>query len=191
MKTATCTIAGLSPYSQSRHITEPRGPKETAKDHEARCWRDRIHSDESGGVYIPPMAFKNALSECAKFLSIQVPGKGKATYTKHFEAGLLVLEMVPLLRADGSQWTKDSVPGEWLFLPSDGVRGSGKRVDKCYPYAPDWRATFTAYIGDDTITKEVFERVLNEAGQFIGIGRFRPRNNGYYGRFKVESVKWS
>ena len=24
-------------------------------------------------------------------------------------------------------------------------------------------------------------------GQFIGMGRFRPRNNGYYGRFNVEN----
>ena len=32
--------------------------------------------------------------------------------------------------------------------------------------------------------------ILREAGKFIGIGRFRPRNNGYYGRFDVESVDW-
>lgn len=25
----------------------------------------------------------------------------------------------------------------------------------------------------------------------FGIGRFRPRNNGYYGRFEVSDIQWS
>ena len=40
--------------------------------------------------------------------------------------------------------------------------------------------------GDDKMT--VFEHVLNQMGNIIGVGRFRPRNNGYYGRFVVESI---
>ena len=31
---------------------------------------------------------------------------------------------------------------------------------------------------------------LKEAGQFIGLGRFRPRKNGYYGRFEIVSIAW-
>jgi len=46
----------------------------------------------------------------------------------------------------------------------------------------------TFYILDEIITKEVFERTLTMAGQFIGIGRFRPQNNGFYGRFEVVMV---
>ena len=44
--------------------------------------------DTNGVVFIPPNSLKNCLSEAAKFLSISVPGKGKATYTKNFEAGI-------------------------------------------------------------------------------------------------------
>jgi hypothetical protein len=36
----------------------------------------------------------------------------------------------------------------------------------------------------------VFLRTLEAAGRFIGIGRFRPRNNGRYGRFAVENLRW-
>lgn len=43
---------------------------------------------------------------------------------------------------------------------------------------------------DEIITEEVFREHLADAGSFIGIGRFRPRNNGFYGRFLVESVDW-
>ena len=40
------------------------------------------------------------------------------------------------------------------------------------------------------VTEDVFKQHLIEAGQFIGIGRWRPRNNGQYGRFIVEKVEW-
>jgi hypothetical protein len=33
--------------------------------------------------------------------------------------------------------------------------------------------------------------MLEEAGKFIGLGRFRPQNGGFYGRFAVAKVVWS
>jgi hypothetical protein len=184
LKTAQVRITGVSPYSQSRHYTTPKGPKELHQDYEARTWRDRMHATEEGNVFIPPMSFKNCLSEAAKFLSIQVPGKGKTTYTKHFEAGVLVTDGIVL------DVKKDAVEGEWLFVPADGKRGSGKRVNKCFPIIHQWGGDVTFHILDETITEDVFRHILEQAGAFIGIGRFRPRNNGFYGRFKVESVSW-
>ena len=162
----------------------PKLDKEGSADYEKRTWRNRMHTDKSGKVFIPPMAFKNCLAEAAKFLSIQIPGKGKATYTKHFEAGVLVTDALPL------GVSADDVDGEWLFVPADGRRGSGKRVDKCFPVIHDWEGVIPFHILDETITEDVFREHLEEAGKFIGIGRFRPRNNGYYGRFEVESVTW-
>ena len=32
-------------------------------------------------------------------------------------------------------------------------------------------------------------RELEAAGQFIGIGRFRPQNGGFYGRFRISKLK--
>lgn len=185
MKTATVTIRGVSPYSQSKHYTTEKLAKENAKDYEARTWRDRLHVTDNGSVFIPPMSFKNCLSEAAKFLGIQIPGKGKSTYTKHFEAGVLVTDAMIL------PIKKEEVKGEWLFVPSDGVRGSGKRVDKCFPVIHEWGGEVTFYVLDETVTEEVFRNVLEQAGAFIGIGRFRPRNNGFYGRFKVEAIRWN
>lgn len=185
MRTAIATLSSVAPYSQSRHYTDPpKKEKESARDYEERTWMERCHYNEDGKVFIPPMAFKNCLSEAAKYLSIQIPGAGKATYTKHFEAGVLVLEglVLPMGRKD--------IKHEWLFVPSDGKRGGGKRVEKCFPIIHSWKGEVSFTILDDKITEDVFERVLTEAGNFIGIGRFRPRNNGYYGRFKVDKVKW-
>lgn len=184
MRTVTAMLESASPYSQSRHYDTPKESRETAKDYESRTWRERCHADEAGRLFIPPMAFKNCLSEVAKYIAMQIPGKGKSTYTKHFEAGVMVIDPVPL------PVTKAEVKGEWLFVPADGRRGSGKRVEKCFPVVHEWKAPVTFYLLDDAITPEVFEAHLREAGNFIGIGRFRPRNNGYYGRFKVVSLSW-
>ena len=184
MRICEATLENLTPYSQSRFHDTPLLNKEAKNDYEARTWRERVHSDENGLIFIPPMAFKNAMSDIAKFLSMQIPGKGKATYTKHFEAGVMVLEGLSL----GVK--KDDVEGEWFFVPSDGRRGGGSRVKRCFPVIRKWTGVVKFYILDDTITEDVFEHHLREAGNFIGIGRFRPRNNGFYGRFKVAAVRW-
>lgn len=184
MPAAVCKLKSVSPYSQSRHYIVPKGDKESPLEYCKRTWREHCHVNADGFVVIPPMAFKNALAEAAKYLSITVKGKGKATYTKHFEAGVLVMDPLVL------DIKRDDVEGEWLFLPSDGKRGSGSRVDKCYPIFREWAGTVTFHILDGTITEEIFRQVLEQCGQFIGIGRFRPRNNGYYGRFVVNEIKW-
>lgn len=185
MKLAIATLESVSPYSQSRYHQTPKHDKEQPDDYEARTWRDRCHSNEDGKIYIPPMAFKNAIQEAAKFLGEKVRGKGQATWTKHFTAGILVTD--PLILAD----TKESVAGEWFHMNADGIRGSAKRVLRCYPVIPKWKGDVTFYILDNQITEEAFRHHLEEAGNLIGIGRFRPRNGGFYGRFKLVDLRWS
>lgn len=185
MITATAKLKSISPYSQSKYHNTPKLDKELPHDYTERTWRHFMHVTPEGEVFIPPMAPKNALSEAAKYLNKSIPGKGKSTYTKHFEAGVLV-DPEPIRLGIKS----DEVQGEKLFLPADGRRGSGKRVEKIYPLIPSWEATVVFMVVDPMITEDVFREVLSEAGKFIGIGRFRPRNNGYYGRFVVVSMKW-
>ena len=58
MKTVTVTLRSTAPYSQGKHITEERSKKETAKDFEARTWRQRLHTNKDGNIVIPPMSFE-------------------------------------------------------------------------------------------------------------------------------------
>lgn len=186
---AIVTLRSASAYSQSKAYDAPKKPKETAKDYEERTWQERMHVHD-GQVYIPPMGFKNCLSEAAKFLSEQIPGKGKSTYTKHFEAGVLCLTPGMLENFKGEPIEASKVQGEWVFVPSDGVRGSGKRVWKCFPMIYEWQTTIQFKIHDDTVTQSVFDRTMQQAGVLIGLGRWRVRNNGLYGMFTVESINW-
>ena len=187
MREVIAHLKSISPYSQSRHYSKDDVPplaKERADDYEKRTWRHRMHASGEGYIFIPPMAFKNLVSEIAKYLGEQIHGKGKSTYTKHFESGVMVIEGLQL------PFKQDAVAGEWLFVPASGRRGDGNRVLKCFPLIPEWHGRVTFHILDDTITEEVFARHLEQAGKFVGIGRFRPRNNGYYGRFAVEKLEW-
>jgi hypothetical protein len=192
MKIVTFEIRGISRLSQSKLIMSKKSDRETSADFEERTWKERMHVDEDGHLFIPPMAIKNALAGCAKFLSIGVPGKGKATYTKHFEAGILCTDPIVVCDAKGKPVSGDAVQGEWLHVPSDGVRGGSKRVLKCFPYVESgWRGKISLIVVDDMITPPVLKLHLVRTGQFIGLGRFRPRNNGYYGRFTVHNIEWA
>lgn len=184
MKTATVHLESVSAYSQSAYYDVPKLDKELPKDYEARTWRERMHVTDDGNVFIPPMSFKNCLAEAAKYLSIKIPGKRNATYTKHFLSGILVTDMLVLPER------KDEVKGEWLFVPSDGKTGGGSRVLKCFPLIPKWQGDMVFYVMDETITKDPFVDTLQAAGTFIGVGRFRPQRGGYYGRFKMTEIDW-
>ena len=181
MKQCIVTLESVSPYSQSRFHNEPKMEKESADDYEKRTWRSRMSVDKTGNWIIPPMSFKNCLSAAAQYLGMQIPGKGKSTYTKNFVSGVLVTDPLDLgIKAS-------EVEGEWLHVPADGRRGGTKRVMRCFPVIHTWKGDVIFYLFDDTITEKVFEYHLEQSGKFIGVGRFRPRNNGYYGRFKIAS----
>lgn len=178
-------LVSQAPYSASRKHDTPKLEREGADDYEQRTWREKSNYDESGIVVIPAMAFKQALDDVAKMFSTSIPGKGKATYTKHFKAGVLCMGDVSI----GIH--KDDMPSIRINANADGVRGSGKRVSRIFPQIPSWQGEAEFAVLDDTITKEVFEKALQDAGRFIGVGRFRPQNGGLNGRFAPVSFEWS
>jgi hypothetical protein len=180
-KVVTVQLESTAPYSQSRKHDAPKlnEGKETGDAYEQRTWRDKCSVNEAGELVIPAMAFKQALDAVAKRLGDQIPGKGKATYTKHFKGGVICETDV------GIGYQKNDVPSITISANSDGVRGSGKRVNRIFPQVPSWKGEARFVILDDTVTPAVFERHLIEAGRFIGVGRFRPENGGLNGRFRI------
>jgi hypothetical protein len=184
MKTATIQFNGISPISFSRFHNTPALNKEAKEDYENRTWIEKVHYNENNEAVITPFMIKNMLSDTAKFLGMQIKGKGKSTYTKHFEAGVIVNDQMPI----GIK--KDDIKSITLFVPSDGKRGGGTRVPKNFPYINNWQGTSTIYIIDETITKDVLQEHLDQGGMFIGMGSLRPRNNGTFGRFKAEIISF-
>lgn len=190
MKTsiATITITGLTPYSQSRQHDEPKLEGENHDAYDARTWRSKLNVSERDGrqsVVIPAHGFHQAIAAAAKYSKRQIPGQGKATWTKKFEAGISLLSDIDL------DIDPASVKSITISANADGVRGSGKRVTRRFPIMNEWSATFDVYILDPIITEDVFREMLEITGMFIGLGRFRPEKGGGNGRFKITSLAWA
>lgn len=191
MRTCTATLVGTTAYSQSKALDEeeiPKLPKESVADWDKRNWRAKATTNEKGLVCIPAMALKFSIDEAVKRLALQIPGRGKTTYAKFFVAGAICIdEPGPSIGVH-----IDDVAPIKIWANADGVRGSGKRVIRRFPYIPaGWQATATFALLDDVIPAEIFEKGLIEAGRLIGIGRFRPQVGGLFGRFDVPKVAWA
>jgi len=184
MKKAILNLKSITPVTFGKFHQTEKLPKELHADYELRTWKEKCHYNSDGKVYIPGMMFGNCIRESAKFLSLQIPGKGKSTYTKHFEAGIIIQnDIVLTLR-------KDDIKGDPRHVPSDGRPGGSTRVMKIFPIVDAWHGTLEIIIGDEIITADVFEQVVRNAGNLIGIGTWRPRSRGMNGRFELINMQW-
>lgn len=188
VRIATATLIGLSPYSQSKAHDEPKAnDKETPADYDKRTWRSKAHVDpDTKQVCIPAMGLKMAIAEAAKRLGLKIPGKRNATYGPRILSGVIVPEDISLGIGP------DALKEEIVFCNADGRRGSGVRVFRRFPMIDKgWKGSASIMLIDDEIPEAIVERCLAEAGNLIGIGRFRPQNGGYLGRFEVKAIRWS
>jgi hypothetical protein len=189
--TVKVELTGIMPLSFGKHHDEPHVSNEKESAYEVRTYREKLHFNDQGEIFVPAMMAKKSLDAAVKHKGDKIAGRGKATYTKYFETGCRVLEDFPLT-FNGSPITKDSVPYEKLFVPSDGVAGSGKRVNKWFPKIDiGWQCTGEFLILNNIIDPETFVRMLKYAGTFIGLGRWRIQNAGNYGMFVPTSIIWN
>jgi len=180
--TITALLKSTSPISFSAPILTKKNTGEKHDVFENRIWKERLHRDKDGQILIPAQALKLCLESIARYLSESVPGKGKKTYTKYIEAGLMIEKHLII----GKKYES-----ERLFVPSDGKKGGGKRVWKNFPLVKEWQAMAEIILIDPILMDEpdVIGRYLIAAGKFIGLGRWRPEKGGLYGRFSVEKFE--
>lgn len=197
MRIATITVTGLTPYSQSQAFQTEKRANETHDDFDKRAWPEHMHVNVDGQVFVPAVAIMQGMAAAASYLSAGTGGemkkKGSATWAKNFNCGLSVgtgpiLSVTsPKVKKPAVATTDAAVP-ERVYCNADGKRGSGKRVWRTFPVFYDWKTTFEIHILDDSIPEDIFDQVLKAFGLFIGIGRYRPQNGGYLGRFTIEKV---
>lgn len=182
---ASVTIEGLSPYSQSRQHDDPFLEGESRDDYDLRTWRSKLNVGANGNIIIPAHGIHQAIAAAARYSGKQIPGQGKKTWTAKFTTGISIFE-----DADTGV-TPDAAQMVTISANADGVRGSGKRVLRRFPFLPHgWTATFDVVILDPIITEAIFTEMLTLSGMFIGLGRFRPEKGGVNGRFRIADLKW-
>ena len=179
-------LKGTGSYSQSKFFTSTKKDGETPNEFEARCWREKAHVDKDGFVVVPVFSLKAALDYAASYLGLPVPGGGgKRTFAKLFRSAVRPQSSMPHLLIGGKKTKIAEAHGEWINANSDGRRGSGKRVPRCFPLWQDWSCVLEFDVLDSRVTKEIFLSHLAAAGVYTGIGRFRPENGGSHGCFSV------
>ena len=183
---ARVTLQGIAPMTHSHQHDEPKLEGEQPDAYDIRTWRKKLNVNADGtSIVLRAHGVQQCIAAAAKYSSRQIPGQGKKTWTKKFEAGLMILED-PELKIDPA-----SVNSITISANSDGVRGSGKRVPRRFPVIPPgWQTTFDVTILDPIITEDIFSEMVALAGMFIGVGQFRPEKGGTNGRFKLAKLVW-
>jgi hypothetical protein len=185
---ATLSLYGIAPYSQSRQHDEPYLEGEGHDAYDRRTWRSKQTVETRDGkrtVVVPAHGLLQCFTSAARYSKKQIPGQGKATWTAKFSSGLALMEN-PALNID-----PDSVPVVQISANADGKRGSGNRVPRRFPVIDvGWLVTMDVYILDPIITEPVFRDIVEIAGIYIGIGRFRAEKGGTNGRFQIKELQW-
>lgn len=165
---------------------------ETYEAFEDRCWKERVHVDANGHLFIPAMAVKRAMETGATSVGRKIPGRGAATYAKRFRSGIMVLEDAIVMAPEtGRPLTMDDVEFEWLDVPSDGKVGGPIRVLRKFPFVEKgkWMLHVSIHVLDGVITPEALTEAAHAAGMSGGLGRYRPgsQSGGCYGRFVAKN----
>lgn len=184
MYRAIVTLKGVSPLSCSRQHRTEFLDGESHEDYDQRTWREKANHDAEGIVFVPAMAFKQAMDLAAKRLAIPDPDNKRANFTKYFVSDVICENNLSI----GIH--KNDMPSITINANVDGVRGSGKRVPRTFPQTPEWQGTTSFIIMEEKIKPEIFERVLTTSGRSIGVGQFRPERGGLNGRFDIVKVKY-
>lgn len=168
-----CDLESITPVLFNGVIASPKDANETHDDWEDRVWRERCDCDSKGYLVLSSRRFKKGLDRAAQTMNIKIPGEGKATYTKNFKGGIIVMNSIR------TNVTRDDVEALRLFTAPR--KNDGRRWIN-FPIVKEWTGELQINILDEKITEEVFRKVFDFFGMAVGVGQGRPENGGDNGR---------
>lgn len=196
--------------SMSRWLQHPDNKKASvAGDDRAPAWRWLGCCYHDGKhIGIPSDNIMTAIRDGASKVSI--PGKRGATFKRQSQSGILVNEilwpietpagLIPwqeiakLRKEEDFSVHEKTVErfGFRLFCKRARI-GMAKHV-RVRPRFDTWAASGTVTVFDQTITAEVLQLILDAAGQYSGLGDWRPsspKSPGPFGTFTAEVMEVS
>lgn len=135
---------------------------------------ERLYLDSEGRPVLPGPNLYRSIVDAGRF---HKAGKEKITTMKSslVPAGVWLREIeCPIV--DGA-WEPDI---RAVVNPS-----TGGRMVACRPRFDRWLVRFTIDIDDKMFSSSIIRSLVDDAGQKIGVGDFRPARKGPFGRFKV------
>lgn len=191
MRIAHVSVEGIGMLSAGRafeHEVDKAKKGHEIEWEKENFWRRMHYQDqEKGGgqIVVPALCCKKSLDEAVRRSNEKVRGS-MATWTKYYEAGVMVFE-----NAVTNKTRKDLIAETYFVDPRGSKSGKGgTRVWRCFPFIADWKAQVDYTVIEDKIDEKDFERHLTASGLLVGWLRFRPMNGGFCGRFKVAKITW-
>lgn len=138
---------------------------------EAGCYRM-----EDGSLAIKGESFRASLLKAAGAWKMKW-----STAKSRLSHVVVVEELIPLQRRDGSQITDYAIDARRAIVQKQGIIRRRPRFD-------EWSCEFTVeYDPALVLEPKLIIDVLADAGGRIGVGDYRPDRNGWFGRFTVRA----
>lgn len=176
-------IEGVTPYMQHRmddvkleaweknrkHIIErPDVNQDDLKRAEFHAYRNK-----DGKLFLPSEHLRQAFINGGGYLKSKVGIKTKSM--KSVIAAMLMINPEEILLPEFDEIDKRSAVNKNIKA----------RVMVIRPKWLKWGAEFDMIFDNNTLTKEMITELITTTGNYVGIGSYRPTNNGYFGRFKL------
>jgi len=180
-------IEGITPYMQHRmddqkleeweknrkHIIErPDVNQQDAVRAEFHCYRNKADK-----CFIPAEQLRIAFINGGGYL------KSKVGNSKRSMKGVIAA----VLRVSPEEITMPEY--DEIDKRSAVNKNVKARVMVIRPKWSTWKAEFDMILDNGTLTKEMITELIETTGNYVGIGSYRPTNNGYFGRFKLISLE--
>lgn len=179
-------IEGITPYMQHRMddvklseweknrkqiIERPDANQEDVTKAEFHSYRNK-----EGNLYLPSEHLRIAFINGGGYLKSKVGTKTKSM--KSIIAAVLMITPEQILMPEYDEIDKRSAVN----------RNVKARVMVVRPKWITWEAEFDMILDNGTMTKEMITELITVTGNYVGIGSYRPTNNGYFGRFKLKTL---
>jgi len=124
---------------------------------------------------IPGVYFRSAIVEAAK--QFKITGKGKSTYSKLAGSTIVIKEEYC-----------EIIPGSYDEYRIAGVNPMTKgRMMVSRPRFNKWGCSFTVQLTDDSLPVDILHQLIEQAGNYVGVGDWRPEKKGMFGKFMITS----
>src|SRR5262245_3901746 len=134
-----------------------------------------VYRDEDGVCCLKGEAFRGSLLGAAPAWK----AKAKKTMKSLLSHIVVVEELVPLMRRDGSLIKDYVIDRRRAIVQRQGIIRSRPRFD-------EWSCEFTFEYDPQLISDpKLIVDILQDGGNRIGVGDYRPSRNGPFGRFVV------
>jgi len=172
-------IKGVTPLLQNRFAgadeVAEKSTKRKAETTKENDVNNTIYKMPDGTIYQPADSIKQSLIEAGKAFK-----KGKSNLSKTFASFLMFdIDAIPHLN---QEWVTDR---RAVVIPSTHgrVMRNRARFDK-------WSLRFEVIsLDDDEINQSQLHDALDYAGNYVGIGDYRPQKKGMFGRFITTYIK--